>query len=407
MTGTWAGAWVTEHAGLEVRASDGDRTAVERLLGLALRRNPLRVHLVVSEVLAKHVPVAPARVVAAAHALGDQVRTALGGQEPSLVLGYAETATALGQHVAEHLGAPYLHSTRRPGQADLLFEEQHSHATTHQLQPTDAALLRAPGPVVLVDDEFTTGTTVANTIRALQGLCPRELYVVASLVDFRGPADRARLHEVAAEVGTTVASVAVLHGEIASVGEQRAVVAELVADTGAWGSDDVVPGRVEHLRPAWPDDAPTSGRHGLTPADHARVRAASAAAAAEVRDALGDATRVHVLGTEELMFVPITLAEALAEQLAELLDDERVTVSSTSRSPAVVLDAPGYALRHGLRFSPEPDPESSELRYAYNLAPGRFEAIVLVVDDPAAPDDLVRQLRLLAPHVLVVEVPHG
>ena len=71
--------------------------------------------------------------------------------------------------VADGLGlAPYLHSTRRPvaGVAPAGgFEEAHSHATSHLLLPEDPALLAGDGPLVLVDDEFSTGNTVLNTIR--------------------------------------------------------------------------------------------------------------------------------------------------------------------------------------------------------------------------------------------------
>lgn len=114
-----------------------------------------------------------------------------------MVLGYAETATGLGHAVADGLGvAPYLHSTRRPVEGVVRaggFEESHSHATSHLLLPEDPTLLgtggegRAGEPLVLVDDEFSTGNTVLNTIRALHELYPRDRYVIVALVDMRSP----------------------------------------------------------------------------------------------------------------------------------------------------------------------------------------------------------------------------
>ena len=109
------------------------------LLGLALRRNPRRAQLLVSRVLGKHVPTDPRLVRAAGLLLGGLVADALAGRparplpvpllhaavdgdptatdalhtaaqaaigEPpdALVLGFAETATALGHCVAEGLG---------------------------------------------------------------------------------------------------------------------------------------------------------------------------------------------------------------------------------------------------------------------------------------------------------------
>lgn len=108
----WSGTWVAERLGVELQ---GDERLPE-LLGLALRRNPKRAHLLVSNVLGKHVPQRPSRVYGAGYALGEEVRELLGPEAAgAVVLGYAETATGLGHAVADGLGAaPYLHSTRRP-----------------------------------------------------------------------------------------------------------------------------------------------------------------------------------------------------------------------------------------------------------------------------------------------------
>ncbi|WP_254406655.1 phosphoribosyltransferase domain-containing protein, partial [Streptomyces sp. AC627_RSS907] len=125
------------HAGPD-GAGDG---RLRELLGLALRRNPRRAHLLVSNVLGKHVPQRPAVVYGAGVRLGERVRALLGDADAAraVVLGYAETATGLGHSVADGLAlAPYLHSTRRPVDGVRPvggFEEEHSHATSHLLLP--------------------------------------------------------------------------------------------------------------------------------------------------------------------------------------------------------------------------------------------------------------------------------
>ncbi|MBX6769793.1 MAG: phosphoribosyltransferase domain-containing protein, partial [Actinomadura rubrobrunea] len=53
----WPGEWVAARLG--VRLVDGERPAgvgLADLVGLAVRRNPRRAHLLVSTVLGKHVP---------------------------------------------------------------------------------------------------------------------------------------------------------------------------------------------------------------------------------------------------------------------------------------------------------------------------------------------------------------
>ncbi len=246
----WSGTWVAERLGVELvadgegrrtggqstgggssdgQSSDGLTTAgqssvglhdLHDLLGLALRRNPKRAHLLVSNVLGKHVPQRPSRVYGAGFALGEDVRKLLGEEAAAcaVVLGYAETATGLGHAVADGVGvAPYLHSTRRPvdGVAKAGgFEESHSHATSHLLLPEDPGLLAGAGPLVLVDDEFSTGNTVLNTIRDLHERYPREWYVIVALVDMRSARDRGRLAEFAHEIGARVDLIAMASGTV-------------------------------------------------------------------------------------------------------------------------------------------------------------------------------------------------
>lgn len=109
----WSGTWVADRLGVELVGDSG----LTDLLGLALRRNPKRAHLLVSNVLGKHVPQSPSVVYGHGFSLGRRVRELLGDDEAAraVVLGYAETATGLGHSVADGVGlAPYLHSTRRP-----------------------------------------------------------------------------------------------------------------------------------------------------------------------------------------------------------------------------------------------------------------------------------------------------
>ncbi|MFF1796335.1 phosphoribosyltransferase domain-containing protein, partial [Kitasatospora sp. NPDC058263] len=229
----WTGRWVADRAGVGLTGSD----RLPDLVGLALRENPKRAHLLVSTVLGKHVPQRPSVVHGAGLDLGRLVRELLGEEAAAraVVLGYAETATGLGHSVADALDAPYLHSTRRPV-AGLTpvggFEEEHSHATSHLLLPADPALLAGDGPLVLVDDEFSTGNTALNTIRELHARHPRAHYVVVALVDLRDESDRRRLVDTAAELGTRLDLVAAAGGGVELPADILARAAELIAEVG-------------------------------------------------------------------------------------------------------------------------------------------------------------------------------
>ena len=188
-------------------------------LEVGLRRNPNRAQLLVSRVLGKHIPVPVSDVLAAAHSLGSAVRSACDGQTP-VIVGFAETATGLGHGVAAVSAAdggpaPYLHTTRRPAPADarvVRFSEEHSHAVDQALALLDDADLRGNRPLVLVDDELTTGRTAVNAIRAIQGSWPRELYVLASLIDCRSDSARAEVARAVRAMGASVLSVSLLDG---------------------------------------------------------------------------------------------------------------------------------------------------------------------------------------------------
>ncbi len=390
------------------------------MLGLALRRNPKRAHLLVSNVLGKHVPQSPDVVWRAGYDLGLRVRELLGDDAArrAVVLGYAETATGLGHCVADGLGlAPYLHSTRRPVDGVARaggFEESHSHATSHLLLPEDPRLLAGDGALVLVDDEFSTGNTVLNTIRALHERYPREHYVIVALVDMRSPDDRDRLADFAGEIGARVDLVASASGTVKLpddvLAKGQALVARHESPAGAPTARTeprTEPGSVTRVDLGWPASVPDGGRHGFTPEHRAALEAALPAMAARLAAPLGDARHVLVLGFEELMYAPLALAREV-----EKGTQAQVRYSTTTRSPVLAVDDPGYAIRTRLVFPSHDDPDDGPgERYAYNVAGGDFDAIVAVVDSTAdtpqlhAPDGLLARLAEHAPRVLLAVVP--
>ncbi|MFJ8779312.1 phosphoribosyltransferase [Streptomyces sp. NPDC102476] len=425
----WSGTWVADRLGVELVGDSG----LTDLLGLALRRNPKRAHLLVSNVLGKHVPQSPSVVYGQGFALGRRVRDLLGDEEAAraVVLGYAETATGLGHSVADGIAlAPYLHSTRRPvpGVAPAGgFEESHSHATSHLLLPEDQALLAGDGPLVLVDDEFSTGNTVLNTIRDLHERYPRDRYVVVALVDMRSEEDAGRLAAFAREIDARVDLVAAASGTVklpeGVLEKGQDLVARFESNspgargcvesaaTAAWARQaptDPHPA-INRTDLSWPRDLPDGGRHGFTPAHRIRLDNALPAMTARLAEALPqDAHHVHILGFEELMYAPLRLAREL-EQVAAGVE---VTYSTTTRSPVLAVDDPGYAIRSRIVFPAHDTPaDGPGDRYAYNVAGAGFDAIVAVIDSTAdtpelhAPDGLLAQLAAHTRQVVLAVVP--
>jgi adenine/guanine phosphoribosyltransferase-like PRPP-binding protein len=398
--------WVGERLGLRFEIdTDVLGGRLDRLAGLALRRNPRRAHLLVSRLLGKHLPVDPREALATGTLLAGQLPADVVAAEP-LVFGFAETATALGHRVAAALpGAGYVCSTRRHGASSLTFEEEHSHASAHRVLAAPE-LVASRRPVVLVDDELSTGRTVANTIRALHALAPRPSYTVAALLDLRPDEARESLDALGAELGVPVRTASLLSGRLHVPADAAQAAAPLVA-TGDLPLCPTAEYRVQTLEPAWPLDLPLGGRRGwgpeleegLSTALKPVVEALLPVLAGSPRPAaVSDPARprVLVLGTEELMYVPMRLAAMLADAAADSLE---VFNQSTTRSPVVPLDRDGYAVRSALAF-PAPD-EPERTSFVYNVAPGGYDAIVVVEDPPAtrAPGPMLQALAGCAPVV--------
>ena len=371
---------------------------------LALRRNPKRAHLLVSLLLGKHVPVPATTVLGAAADLGALVRDALGGRTP-YVVGFAETATALGHGVAAVCAsdggpAPYVHTTRRPAPAGvqpLRFEEEHSHAVDQALAVLDEAPLHDEDlPLVLVDDELSSGRTAVNAIRVLQARWPRRTYVLATLLDVRSDAQRQATAEAVADLGATLLDVSLVAGRV-----------ELPEGLTSRAADLVTAAAPEVARPAsgsvrrWTlDAAAVNGAFGWDAAAEAALREAAHVLAGALRPHLPGS--VLVMGDEEFMYA--------AQLTGAALD---AATSSTTRSPALVVDEPGYPLRTALQFASTD--EAGRTSFAYNVAPsglperGRapgFDVVVLLSDGEPR-EALTSALAGAAPDVHVVQVRPG
>lgn len=166
---------------------------LEEVIGFSSRMNKKRGFLFVSKVLGKHIPSKPKEMKAIHKLLADKLRVKLNKQN-TLVIGFAETATGIGNGVFDELemdNAFYFHTTRYnlAKEKILEFKEEHSHAPSHILYlPEDEnlkAFLAEVKNIVLVDDEITTGNTIKNIIKELKPLFPQvEKYFAVSILNW-------------------------------------------------------------------------------------------------------------------------------------------------------------------------------------------------------------------------------
>ena len=141
--------------------------------------NPKRDFLFVNKLQCKHIPCSPKDMQNMCKLLAEQVNTSLRGNERVLVIGFAETATAIGTMVYNELEfEKYLLHTTREEVANakqlVTFEEEHSHATTQLLLTytetgCDYTLnLDEYSYILFVEDEISTGKTILNFIDAFE-----------------------------------------------------------------------------------------------------------------------------------------------------------------------------------------------------------------------------------------------
>ena len=162
---------------------------LQSLVDFGSRINKKRGFLFVSKVLGKHLPTKPSLMKKTYKDLANLIPSS---NKPTLFIGFAETATALGQGVFEEMNLDnsfYIHSTRFKTSQKIFFSfyEEHCHAPSHIFyEPKDKKLLKLLSKierVILIDDEVSTGNTANNLVIELKKMMPNvdEYYLLTIL----------------------------------------------------------------------------------------------------------------------------------------------------------------------------------------------------------------------------------
>lgn len=324
-----------------VRESD-----INALCDVAARANPKRGFLIVSRVLGRHLPTRPRAMrdtmAALAAMIGDDAPT------PVVVLGMAETATALGQGVfaayrrhRPDLPCAYLQTSRqrvRGARTIASFEEGHSHATTHLVQVIDpkvATIVGSARTLVIVDDECSTGRTFVACAAAMRAAMPMLARIeTCCITDWSGGG---YVHDMA----VTTRRHAMLDGTMRWAPVPAAAATALPVDSN---------------RPGFAPDRGMRSRTGVMASEQA-CRPPLDARAGE---------RVLVLGEGEHSYEALVCAEELESRGAI------AAVQCITRSPAL----PGAAMRSVSRFTDSYG--SGAPCFLYNLLAHEPDRIVIV-----------------------------
>ena len=161
-----------------------DSSLVSHLFLAKRENNPNRAHIIVNTRQAKHFPSDPVKSLENFETLARKAAQDGRAEKPTVVIAFAETATAIGAVVAGAFHDCFFVTTTREKLPDwataITFEESHSHAKQHYLCVRDEDIFRRAAQVVLVDDEYTTGSTALKLIKALDGCLAPDCRIYAA-----------------------------------------------------------------------------------------------------------------------------------------------------------------------------------------------------------------------------------
>ena len=335
------------------------------VLRLARRwNNAKRSYLLVDPLQAKHVPVAPQEALAMMQALGELLRQE--APDASLIIGFAETATAISGAAAFCFGADtrYVQTTRENcGSFRMLqFREEHSHAVTQQIAYDP--LTGEHRQIIMIDDEISTGRTIENIIAVL-----RE--------DF--PA----LHNTEFVIGSILNRLSDERRQVLAAQNIRFVSLVPVEDRDFEGmvSDMTVTPPVP-AQPIDADYAEYTAQHKLPAFRTGTTAGAMQHALAQFTEECGQHLlselpaqgKILLLGTEECMLPAITVGQYLTQERPGL----SVFTHATTRSPIGICQAEGYPCPSGVQL--HSFFEAERVTYLYNIRD--YDAVVVVTDSP-------------------------
>ncbi|MGO1060776.1 phosphoribosyltransferase family protein [Planococcus sp. FY231025] len=399
---------------------------VEALFSMAIRVNKKRQFLFVSKLIAKHLAVNPvlalgtgtllasllmeksgiapppqvdelAQMVGSGASDAGLMRSAMEYRvalpEKTLFIGMAETATGLGHSVFQHFtNSFYIHTTREDIAGltpSFVFEEEHSHATSHRVYAQEGILEDAEA-IVLIDDEISTGNTLVNLIKALDSQFPGKSYTSLSILDWRSPAQQQNVAVLGAERGIGISVLSLASGQFelhhGSSPDDGGLV-NLRGQSSAELAEADHAGELPHVSETGQRYLPLTGRFGLSSAEHLGIDGWALRTAELLQSAEGE--KPLVIGIGENMYLPLRLAFELSGE---------ALVQTTTRSPIFAADEEGYPIKGKAEFV-LPD-SAGVAQFIYNLDFLDITKIYLVAEsvaDPSAWEPLLAYLEQKAP----------
>lgn len=287
--------------------------------------------------------------------------------EKIAVLGFAETATALGMAVAASIENSYYITTTREDIKDIKsifnFEEEHSHATTHRCFLINHNKLNEANRVILVDDEITTGKSMLNIIKELIKVTNVRKYTILSILDLRNIKYRNLYKEFADKNNLEIEVKSLISGEIYEEDKKVYLNNEevIINEISPVASLNIMSRRGENLK--------YTGRFGIDFEEILKIEDECIEAANIIQKRIGRYKKVLVLGHGENIYIPSRIASYLSGD---------IYFKSTTRSPIYCSKEDGYLINESHVYF-----HNGDKYYFYNKTKieNQYDCVVLISED--------------------------
>lgn len=344
----------------------------KELVGIAKRENNTRrTYLVVNKLQGKHVPVNPKTTLKMYDDLAKIISEEYRG-EKLLLVGFAETATAIGSRLAVDADSYYMQTTREciENVEYLYFTESHSHATEQKLVKTDLdKIIGEIQRIVFVEDEVTTGNTILKIIDIIQNTYEKEVkFSVAALLN--------GMDEKSGEVYDK--RNIKLHYLVKTEHSGYTEVAEQYLGDGEYC---MYPEKCNAEYPVFEADRYVNARRLLTGKVYQKACEALYAQIIQWYT-FTEGENVLVIGTEECMYPAIFVAAKIGELGCG------VCTHSTTRSPIVVSSEEEYPLHN--RYELHSIYEDQRQTFIYDLK--KYDKVIIITDAKNQSDKGIQDL---------------
>ena len=337
---------------------------VTDILRIAKRHNNnKRSYLLINPLQGKHLPVSPTIALDMMKTLGDKVASKY--PDAKLVIGFAETATAIGAAVAASLAKDcvYIHTTREHFSSDYNFVdflEEHSHAPEQRLYCDKLNdWLKNTSTVVFVDDEISTGKTLRNIIHQLKSKYPvlNDKKIVAASIINRISSENEDLLQVDGIACEYLVKLPEQNFDVSDINTN----APECLNSSTELSEKLLFNRI---------DLVPNPRLGVYIQDYIKKLNLLGN---KILNLVNDSYSILVLGTEECMLPAIITGKILESH------GHNVVTHSTTRSPIGVGCKNNYPINEGYKIKSFYD--INRTTYIYNL---KYYDLILVISDVAS-----------------------